>query len=63
MYILDINDVVFMLFSGTVDHCFETKDEKKSKKHKLLEKAPVLPYDIDLYHWEDEKPVLPERIK
>lgn len=27
---------------------------KKSRKDKLLESAPKLPYDIDLYHWEDD---------
>lgn len=32
-------------------------------KSKLLEKAPVLPYDIDLYHWEEEKPLVPEIVK
>lgn len=29
----------------------------------LLEKAPVLPYDIDLYHWEEEKPLIPEVVR
>ncbi|GFS31401.1 UV-stimulated scaffold protein A [Trichonephila inaurata madagascariensis] len=38
-------------------------DKKNSNKSKLLEKAPVLPYDIDLYHWEDEKPLVPEIVK
>ncbi|KAF6205498.1 hypothetical protein GE061_019671 [Apolygus lucorum] len=27
----------------------------KDRKTQLLEVAPKLPYDIDLYHWEDEK--------
>lgn len=39
------------------------KKEVKSHKAELLGKAPVLPYDIDLYHWEDEKPLIPERVK
>ncbi|GIY03703.1 UV-stimulated scaffold protein A [Caerostris extrusa] len=38
-------------------------DKEKSNKSKLLEKAPVLPYDIDLYHWEEEKPLVPEVVK
>ncbi|GFS90389.1 UV-stimulated scaffold protein A [Nephila pilipes] len=38
-------------------------EEKNSNKSKLLEKAPVLPYDIDLYHWEEEKPIVPEVVK
>ncbi|GIY42531.1 UV-stimulated scaffold protein A [Caerostris darwini] len=38
-------------------------DKEKSNKSKLLEKAPVLPYDIDLYHWEEEKPLIPEVVK
>ncbi|KFM71985.1 hypothetical protein X975_19506, partial [Stegodyphus mimosarum] len=37
--------------------------ESKAHKGELLEKVPVLPYDIDLYHWEDEKPVVPEVVK
>ncbi|GBN30827.1 UV-stimulated scaffold protein A [Araneus ventricosus] len=49
--------------SETTDYLSEIKDEKPSHKSKLLEKAPVLPYDIDLYHWEEEKPIVPERIK
>ncbi|CAL1268069.1 unnamed protein product [Larinioides sclopetarius] len=47
----------------TIDYISEITDEKHSHKSKLLEKAPVLPYDIDLYHWEEEKPIVPERIK
>ncbi|XP_054258849.1 UV-stimulated scaffold protein A-like isoform X2 [Macrosteles quadrilineatus] len=33
----------------------ETSDRKK----KLLAVAPKLPYDVDLYHWEDEKLPVP----
>ncbi|XP_055950297.1 UV-stimulated scaffold protein A-like [Argiope bruennichi] len=49
--------------SESMAYFSETKDEKTMQKSKLLEKAPVLPYDIDLYHWEEEKPIVPERIK
>ncbi|RZF32126.1 hypothetical protein LSTR_LSTR003989 [Laodelphax striatellus] len=31
----------------------ETNQEINERKRKLLEKAPKLPFDIDLYHWED----------
>uniref|UniRef100_A0A0K8T5M2 UV-stimulated scaffold protein A C-terminal domain-containing protein n=1 Tax=Lygus hesperus TaxID=30085 RepID=A0A0K8T5M2_LYGHE len=31
------------------------KIKTKDRKAQLLEVAPKLPYDIDLYHWEDEK--------
>ncbi|KAJ1523006.1 hypothetical protein ONE63_002142 [Megalurothrips usitatus] len=34
-------------------------DERKSK---LLSIAPKLPFDIDLYHWEDEKVEAPTRL-
>ncbi|XP_015928046.2 UV-stimulated scaffold protein A isoform X1 [Parasteatoda tepidariorum] len=44
--------------------CVSTKPaDKKRRKDELLEKAPVLPYDIDLYHWEEEKLDAPEQIK
>lgn len=39
------------------------KKAKDDKKAELLEKAPVLPYDIDLYHWEEEKPLIPEKVR
>ncbi|XP_014283526.1 UV-stimulated scaffold protein A [Halyomorpha halys] len=32
------------------------------RKKKLLEVAPKLPFDIDLYHWEDEKLATPTMI-
>lgn len=32
---------------------------EESRKQKLLRTAPKLPYDVDLYHWEDEKLVAP----
>ncbi|KAF8773733.1 UV-stimulated scaffold protein A like protein [Argiope bruennichi] len=48
--------------SESMAYFSETKDEKTMQKSKLLEKAPVLPYDIDLYHWEEEKLIVPERI-
>lgn len=28
--------------------------EQNDRKKKLLEIAPKLPFDIDLYHWEEE---------
>lgn len=31
------------------------ESSENSRKQKLLTQAPVLPFDIDLYHWEDEK--------
>lgn len=41
----------------------DKEEQKKNKKTELLEKAPVLPYDIDLYHWEEEKPLIPEVVR
>lgn len=32
---------------------------EESRKQRLLKCAPKLPYDVDLYHWEDEKLVAP----
>lgn len=41
-----------------------SKDVKiDSKKAEMLSKAPHKPYDIDLYHWEDEKLEAPTIIK
>lgn len=31
------------------------QSSESNRKQKLLSEAPVLPFDIDLYHWEDEK--------
>lgn len=39
------------------DDCIENGTENKqinNRKKKLLEIAPKLPFDVDLYHWEDE---------
>lgn len=32
---------------------------EESRKQKLMKHAPKLPYDVDLYHWEDEKLTAP----
>jgi len=32
----------------------EKKNEDQLRKEKLLKIAPKVPYDVDLYHWEDE---------
>ncbi|XP_054722367.1 UV-stimulated scaffold protein A-like [Uloborus diversus] len=45
------------------DKSKSSKDEPKEAKPDVLEKAPILPYDIDLYHWEDENPEIPEKIR
>lgn len=39
--------------STSKDNTESTSEE--GRKAKLLAVAPKLPYDIDLYHWEDEK--------
>ena len=31
-------------------------DYEQNRKEKLLSKAPKLPFDVDLYHWEEENP-------
>ena len=36
--------------------------DEDSRKAKLLSVAPKLPFDIDLYHWEDEKIEAPTRL-
>ncbi|CAL8079947.1 unnamed protein product [Orchesella dallaii] len=36
-----------------------SKDSRESRKERLLKCAPKLPYDVDLYHWEDEKLTAP----
>ncbi|GFQ80146.1 UV-stimulated scaffold protein A, partial [Trichonephila clavata] len=51
------------LISSVIPETKVRDDKKNNNKSKLLEKAPVLPYDIDLYHWEDEKPLVPEIVK
>ncbi|XP_049807947.1 UV-stimulated scaffold protein A-like isoform X2 [Schistocerca nitens] len=33
--------------------------ESQSRKQRLLEVAPKLPFDVDLYHWEDENVAVP----
>jgi len=35
--------------------CSKHLSEEDARKAKLLSIAPKLPFDIDLYHWEDEK--------
>ena len=35
------------------------KKAESNRKSKLLSIAPKLPFDIDLYHWEDEKLIAP----
>lgn len=34
-------------------------EKELTRKDKLLQQAPKVPYDIDLYHWEDENLVAP----
>lgn len=33
--------------------------EKLSRKEKLLQVAPKIPFDVDLYHWEDQNIAAP----
>jgi hypothetical protein len=35
---------------------------EESRKAKLLAVAPKLPFDIDLYHWEDDKVQAPTMV-
>lgn len=35
--------------------CSKHTSNEDARKAKLLSIAPKLPFDIDLYHWEDEK--------
>lgn len=39
-----------------------TEPQVLDRKQKLLAVAPKRPYDIDLYHWEDEKLPVPTMI-
>lgn len=39
-----------------------TESQVLDRKQKLLAVAPKRPYDIDLYHWEDEKLPVPTMI-
>ncbi|ODM91767.1 UV-stimulated scaffold protein A [Orchesella cincta] len=36
-----------------------SRGSSESRKERLLKCAPKLPYDVDLYHWEDEKLTAP----
>ena len=36
--------------------------DKDDRKVKLLSIAPKLPFDVDLYHWEDENLEAPTRL-
>ena len=44
--------------SGNSTHSENQSDpperEKQERKRKLLEVAPKVPFDVDLYYWEEE---------
>lgn len=46
--------------STSKDTTVSTSEE--SRKAKLLAVAPKLPFDIDLYHWEDDKVQAPTMV-
>jgi hypothetical protein len=46
--------------STSKDNLVSTSEE--SRKAKLLAVAPKLPFDIDLYHWEDDKVQAPTMV-
>jgi hypothetical protein len=46
--------------STSKDNTLSTSEE--SRKAKLLAVAPKLPFDIDLYHWEDDKVQAPTMV-
>ncbi|XP_022241557.1 UV-stimulated scaffold protein A-like isoform X1 [Limulus polyphemus] len=49
--------------STSKDLLLHSKNTQDPVKAKLLAKAPHRPYDIDLYHWEEEKLEVPTVVK